>query len=241
MNLCKVVLSAAAFTMLIAVSSASAVCTNANVVGVWGFFVGASAGQFTSDGSGNLTGSETVSQNGIVSTLTFTGNYSVAKNCTGTITLNFTGGGSAHNNFVLDNGRKGAQVINTDSGSTASGFALSQGAVTCGLTGVRQTFAANLIGQIPNNGPIAYVFQILLDGKGNVSSGSGTFDVNGTYYSAPTITGTYTENSDCTGTLQITPSGLSTLNFNFVVVSAGKEILLLESDANTVVGGSMQQ
>jgi hypothetical protein len=41
--------------------------------------------------------------------------------------------------------------------------------------------------------------------------------------------------------MQITPSGFSTLNFNFVVVSAGKEILLLETDAGTVVGGYMQQ
>ncbi|MGO9366452.1 MAG: hypothetical protein ACLP0H_02350 [Terriglobales bacterium] len=53
--------------------------------------------------------------------------------------------------------------------------------------------------------------------------------------------GTYTEDSDCTGTAQITPSGSSTLNFNFVVVNIAKEILLIETDANTIVVGSMQQ
>lgn len=95
-------------------------------------------------------------------TQTFTGTYSVAKNCTGSMTLNITGGGTEHNNFVVDNGKKGLQVINTDSGSAPSGFALAQGLVTCGLTGTKQTFAVNLIGKIPNTGPIAYVAQVIL-------------------------------------------------------------------------------
>ena len=31
------------------------------------------------------------------------------------------------------------------------------------------------------------------------------------------------------------------MNFNFVVVNAGKEDFLIETDANTVVAGNMQQ
>jgi len=229
------------FATMIAVGSASATCSNATFSGVWGYFVGAAVGQFTSDGNGNVTGSSTVSNNGAIETQTYTGTYSISKNCTGSLTLNIAGGGTSNNNFVVDDGKKGAQVINTNSGSAASGFALAQGVVTCGLTGKKATFAANLIGEIPGTGPIAYVFQVTLDGKGNVSSGSGTFDVSGNYVTAPSIKGTYTENDDCTGTMQITPSGFGTLNFNFVVVSAGKEILLLETDTDTVVGGYMQQ
>jgi preprotein translocase subunit SecA len=30
------------------------------------------------------------------------------------------------------------------------------------------------------------------------------------------------------------------LNFNFVVVNVGKEILLVEADTNTIVSGNMQ-
>jgi hypothetical protein len=88
-------------------------------------------------------------------------------------------------------------------------------------------------------GPVAYVEQVILDGKGNVS-GSGTSSLDGTIDTAP-ITGTYTENADCTGSAQITPQGFSTLNFNFVVVNVGKEILLIETDTNTIVSGTMQQ
>jgi hypothetical protein len=35
--------------------------------------------------------------------------------------------------------------------------------------------------------------------------------------------------------------GLSALNFDFVVVGLGKEMLLVETDANTGVAGYMQQ
>ena len=80
---------------------------------------------------------------------------------------------------------------------------------------------------------------MILSGTGKVS-GSGAFDVNGTIVSA-TIKGTYTENSDCTGTIQMKLPRSITLNFNSVVANSGKEILLVETDANTIVAGSMQQ
>lgn len=237
----KLCLAVTVFLTMIAIAPASATCTNADMVGVWGYFVGASVGHFTADGAGNITnGSQTLSQNGVISTQTYTGTYSIATNCTGTVALNFNGGGSSTSNFVMDNAKKGAQVINTDSGSVAQGFAAAQGLVTCGLTGKKATFAADLFGKIVGTGPVAYVAQVILNGSGNVS-GRGTFDVNGTIVTAPSITGTYTEDADCTGTVKITPSGLSTMNFNFIVVNLGKEILLIETDNNTIVGGNMQK
>ena len=241
MNFLKLCMSVVVFATMIAAGSASAAtCSNATVTGVWGYFVGASAGQFTADGKGNITsGSQTVSQNGVVSTQTYTGTYSLAKNCTGSININFTGGGTSSANIVADDANKGFQVISTD-GGVASGFSLAQGVVNCGLTGKKATLAANLFGKIVNTAAVAYVSQVMLDGKGKIS-GSGTFVVNGTVYSGA-ISGTYTENADCTGTAQITPpSPLPMANFNFVVANGGKEIFLLETDPGTVVGGYMQQ
>jgi hypothetical protein len=54
------------------------------------------------------------------------------------------------------------------------------------------------------------------------------------------VTGTYTEASDCSGTLKITPKGSSALNFNSVFVNGGKELLLIEIDSGTVIGGTAQ-
>jgi hypothetical protein len=240
MNFQKSCFATLVFAAMIAVGPASATCSNATLNGVWGYIVGAAVGQFTADGKGNLTnGSQTVSQNGVIETQTFTGTYSVLTNCTGRVTAKITGGGTVTANIVADDGNKGFQIIDTISGKAAAGFSLAQGVVTCGLTGTKATFAANLIGKIINTGAVAYVAQVILDGKGTVS-GAGTFDVNGRIVTAP-FTGTYTESANCTGTARFTPLGFSPLNFHFVVVNAGKEILLLETDTNTVVGGYMQQ
>jgi hypothetical protein len=229
------------FATLVAVGSASATCSKATVTGVWGYLVGTAVGQFTTDGNGHITaGSQTVSQNGTIVTQTYTGTYSVANNCTGSLTLNFTGGGTATANIVLDQMNKGAQIIDTTSGLNASGLGAAEGTVTCGLTGKKATYAALLGGKYPGTGTkVDYVVQVILDGHGEVS-GSGTFDVGGTITPWTSISGEYTESSNCTGTIQII-AGTSTLNFNFVVVAAGKEIFMIETDSGTAVGGFMQQ
>jgi hypothetical protein len=240
MNFQRFCFTTLVFATIIAVGPASATCSDATLKGVWGYQVGAAVGHFTTDGLGNITsGSQTVSENGVIKTQTYTGTYAVSKNCTGGVTINFTGGGSSTAKFVADDGNKGLQIIDTISGVVAGGLGLAQGVATCGLTGKKATFAANLFGAIVNAGPIAYVAQVILDGKGKVS-GSGTFDVNGTIVTAA-IKGSYTENSDCTGTIQMKLPRSITLNFNSVVANSGKEILLVETDANTIVAGSMQQ
>jgi len=249
MNFLKMSSIVLLFVDIFAVGSASAAsCSDVTLKGVYGFiFSGlggdgtprALVGQATADGKGNLSGTVTKSKDGTILTMTFTGTYSVAKNCTGSLTVNDQDGETRHDNFVFDNGNKGWQGIQTDSGRVISGFALAEGAAVCGENGKKQTFAANLSGSVINVGQVAYGEQVILDGKGNVS-GNGTFSLAGAIYMVP-ITGTYTENADCTGSAQITPHGFSTLNFNFVVVNVGKEILLIETDTNTIVSGTMQQ
>ena len=236
------------FVAIFAVGSASsASCSDATLKGVYGFVSSGFGGdgtpralvsQFTADGKGNLSGTGTKSKDGKIVTGTVTGTYSVAKNCTGSVTFTDQDGEVRDGNFVFDNGNKGWQGIRTDSGRVISGFALAEGAAVCGENGKKQTFAANLNGYVINVGPVAYVEQVILDGKGNVS-GNGTFSLAGAIYTVP-ITGTYTENAGCTGSAQITPQGYSTLNFNFVVVNVGKEILLVETDTGTIVSGTMQ-
>ncbi|HET9407666.1 MAG TPA: hypothetical protein VFO39_10545 [Candidatus Sulfotelmatobacter sp.] len=239
MNFLKISSAVLLFAVTLATSTVSATCTNATLTGVWGYEVGSAVGQIMSNGAGSLTGSQTVSQGGTIVKQTFTGTYSLNGNCTGSLTVHITGGTTAHLNFVLDEANKGFQIIETDSGTLAGGVGLAKGTATCGLTGINQTFAALLLGKIPAKGPAAYVAQVILDGKGS-ASGVGTFNVNGAIFTA-SFTGKYTEAANCTGTMQITPTGHSALHFNLVVVSAGKEILLLETDTGTVIAGNMQQ
>lgn len=223
------------FATIAAVGSASATCSNATLTGVWGYWVGA-VGQFTADGNGHITaGSQTASEGGTIVNQTYTGTYSLATNCTGSLTLNISGGGTFTGNFILDQINKGIEIISTVSGSNGSGFGAAEGTVTCGLTGIKKTYALFLVGKYPTAGTqVDHVFQLILDGHGKVS-GSGTFDVGGTI-TTTSISGTYTENSNCTGKAAIKVA-TNTLNLNFVVAAAGKEIFAIETDNGTSVGG----
>jgi len=243
-----IIVSVVLFATMIAVSPASA-CSNATLIGVFGYIHGrpdgiggmrAVVGQMTADGQGNLGGSWTMSLNGTISTGTFTGTYSIAKNCTGSLTLENEDLPTADYNIVFDDVHKGFQMIQTDNGTAQPGFALAQGIVTCGLTGKKQILATNILGTLTATSQVdAVVGQVTLDGKGNIA-GTETFSVGGAISTLP-VTGTYTQNADCTGTAQVTPKGSLTSNFNYVVVNGGKELLLIETDNNTTVAGTAQQ
>jgi hypothetical protein len=250
MRILKIVVAFVVFAGISSFNTAFAVtCSNTSLSGVFGFNFGGSdssgnistsVGQYMFDGNGNVSGALTGSRNGNIISLTFTGNYSVAKNCTGSMTLNRSDGTTEDDNFVIDNSKKGLQVIRTDSGEIKHGFAVAQGLGTCGLTGKKQIYAFNLAGTKTDNGKAAaYVGQVVVDGKGGLT-GSVTIDVGGDGGTV-SLTGSYTVNSDCTGTQVIQPSGLNAGNFYFVLVNSGKEMLMVQTDANNVVSGNAQQ
>ena len=160
--------------------------------------------------------------------------------CTGTLTLSNEDQSPADYAIVLDDSHHGFQMLQTDAGTAQPGFAVAQGKATCGLTGKKQVLALNLLGTAyPNVQIVAIVGPVTLDGKGNIS-GTETFSVGGAI-SSSSSTGTYTVNADCTGTVQILPSGGTQLNFSSVVVDGGKQVLLIENDNNTTVSGAMQE
>ena len=238
-----------AFATMVGARAASASCSNASLSGQFGYFHGRPSGaagarvlvgQMNADGKGNVSGSWTMSLNGTITSGSFTGTYSIAKNCTGTMTLSNEDMSPADYTIVLDDSHHGFQMLQTDSGTAQPGFAIAQGNANCALTGKKQTLATNLLGTLyPSDDIEAIVGQVTLDGKGNIS-GSETFSIGGVITES-SAAGTYTLNENCTGTMQITPSGQATMNFNTVVVDGGKEVLLIESDNNTTVSGTAQE
>ena len=60
-----------------------------------------------------------------------------------------------------------------------------------------------------------------------------------TTFAEEPVTGSYTVGTDCWGMATITPKGLSEMHFSFVVVDCGKELLAVETDADTVVSGTL--
>jgi hypothetical protein len=236
------------FRLALAVSpAAAATCSNASLKGVFGYVHGrpgansaaVTVGQLTLNGQGKITsGSWTESLNGSISAGTTTGKYSIAKTCTGTLTLNGESDATDHYNIYVNAGGKMFQMIENDPDSNQPGFGLAQGTVTCGLSGKKLVLTTNLVG-LTNGNVTDTVGQVTLDGKGNIS-GTETFTLSGAV-SKHAVTGTYSENSSCTGTWQVTPKSGTLTNFNTVVVNSGKELLLIQTDSGTVTAGNAQQ
>ncbi len=83
-------------------------------------------------------------------------------------------------------------------------------------------------------GPFANVGTLVFDGNGGVTGGL-VVNQNGSTAQA-TETGTYTVNSDCTGTytVQISPFGI-TSQASFVIDNSGDELEILVTDPGSVI------
>ncbi|MGA7632719.1 MAG: hypothetical protein WCB11_18305 [Terriglobales bacterium] len=248
MNFTKISMAALMFVTLTAASSFGATCTDASVKGVYGVLgsglngsgePAASVSQITSDGNGNLTGTTTKSIDGEIVTFSTTGTYSIAKNCTGTGTLTNQDEQSENSNIFLNNGNKAAYLIQTDPNHTVTSVAYAQGTATCTDLGVKHTYSFQATGIFLSVGQIAASGQFVLNGKGALT-GTATFSLNGSIASLP-VTGTYQISSNCTGTATFTPQGESAINIAVVVVNGGKEMMFIETDANTIVSGTLQE
>ena len=87
-------------------------------------------------------------------------------------------------------------------------------------------------GTIVGVGPVTVVGWLTYDGKGSVVKASMTASVNGTISTFP-ISGPYTVNSDCSGSVE--PSGQ---HYSFVVSPDGKSVDWIETDPGTVSSGT---
>ena len=88
--------------------------------------------------------------------------------------------------------------------------------------------------------PIAVVGYLKANGKGTATGIQSGSDDGGIEQNVPT-SGTYTINSDCTGSGTIKLKGAKKANtFGLVVVSGGKALQILDTDTGTVQGGTAE-
>ena len=86
--------------------------------------------------------------------------------------------------------------------------------------------------------PFAAVGRLVADGQGNLA-GVETDSSNGNIFQR-TYTGTYKVNSDCTGSEVSYDNFGKTVKCDFVIVAGGKEIQVIETDADTAVVGCLR-
>jgi hypothetical protein len=239
-------------------SSAWAACSNSSATGVYGYLGGgtdsdgtptATLGQITFDSTtGTFTGTLTVSTDGVIETGSVSGTYTVASSCT--VTGTDTIGGKTHPFSAVVTSTGGLKEVDGHTGATTGGLLLAQGSPTCTNAGVKGAYGFDVAGVFvtgaPFTGPVALIGELALSvntsGDG-VISGHVAGSENGTIltFTKEPVTGSYSVSADCTGTATITPKGESALHFSFVVVDGGKEMLAIETDADTVVSGTLQR
>jgi hypothetical protein len=232
-------------------SAAGATCSNDSLSGTYGFLhdgtdsngtpATAAVSQITFDSTtGTFTVETTASHDGVIATDSTTGTYAVASNCTGTGTPR---GAIPFSFVVTSTGFLAAHLL-------SEGFAVKQGSPTCTNAGVEGSFGFETTGVFlagaPATGAVAFIGELKLTvnpaGEG-VISGHVASSEDGTFltFADEPVRGTYSVDADCRVTASIKPKVLSEMHFRLLVVDDGKEMLAIETDADTVVSGTLQR
>jgi hypothetical protein len=234
-----------------ALSSAAwaATCSNASLSGPFGFLhdstdssgapASAAVSQITFDPTeGTFTVETTASHDGVIATSSLTGTYTVASNCMGTGTPT----GAAPFSIVVTPG--GFLALHT----FAEGFAVKQGSPTCSNAEVEGRFGFETTGMFlagaPATGWVSFIgaLKLSVDASGaGVISGHITGAEDSTTIAEEPVIGSYKVDRDCRGTATIKPEGQPEMHFSFVVVDCGKQLLAVETDADTIVSGTLQR
>lgn len=113
-------------------------------------------------------------------------------------------------------------------------------ATACTLSSVTGSYGFVLTGWVGGATaliPLATSGNLTADGAGNLT-GNGTSVEGGSISPLGGVTGTYTVNANCTGTAAITPKTLPTVNVNFVIVAARKQLVIIDTDNGSTITGT---
>ncbi len=243
-------------TFVFSCAAWAATCSNASLSGTYGFLHGGTdslgtpatgLSQITFDSStGTYTGEDTASLDGVISTEPLAATYAVASNCTVSARVRIGGEPAVNISFVVTS--TGFLFLFQKQGATSSGFGVKQGSPTCANAGVQGSFGFETTGTFlagaPATGPVDFIGELELavnpSGEG-VISGHVAGSVDGTIltFADEPVTGSYTVGTDCRGAASITLNGGSEMHFSLVVVDGGNEMLAIETDADTVVSGTL--
>ena len=236
-------------------STAWATCSNASLSGTYGFLHSGTAAdgtpiaglsQLTFDPStGTYSGQDTQSHDGVLGTSPISATYTIAPDCTVIATVSAAG---ISQEIALVATPKGFFSLIQRTGVTTQGFALKQGSAGCSNAAAEGSFGFSVNGVFlagaPATGPVAFIgeltFAVNSSGKGEIS-GRMAASENGTIltFDDEPVTGSYKIGADCNGTANIKLKGQSEMHFTLVVVDNGKQIFAIETDANTVVSGTL--
>lgn len=114
----------------------------------------------------------------------------------------------------------------------------------CDATILNAAYGYSFTGPIFDNAGNLNFFSVagrfLPDGQGGLT-GKDTFSFDGSILRGRTYTGTYTVNSDCTGSITLSDPINGTIDADFVIVNNGNELQLVAYDNGTNITGSAKR
>ncbi len=221
----------------------SSTTSNASLSGPFAFTVAgisnsgpyAAGGTFMADGNGLVAGGVQDVNNGGTVTLnsTLSGNYAIAGNGRGTLTLSTPAGTTI---FAVYPSSGGLQMAEIDPNIVSSGMAFAQQGAPFSNASIQGSYGLNLSG-IANNVEFDTIGQLSADGNGNFS---GTEDFNNAGFRSfgLALAGTYSISANGRGTGRIQSSAASRSVAYYVVNSS--RVLTIELDATVISAGSFE-
>jgi hypothetical protein len=226
-------------------------CTNGSIAENYGLWIqgtqpgpgGANpsfygAATLTADGNGVFTGSGTFILNGQASSGAVSGSYSVNTDCTGQGTIQYPPGQSMHIGLMVTNGGQEVDFIQSDTGALVIGT-LKPRQASCSVATLNGTYEF-LSGTWHSDANAvsgeSMVAEGIFDGAGGLSL-QVSADEGGSSGTPMGVTGQYTVNADCTGSISI--SGTQGDWKDIVVVYSGREIDMNQSNGTDTPSGTV--
>ncbi len=203
-------------------------------------------GHLTFDGNGSVVGAHVSNAGGELFQIVDSGTYSVNSDCaTGTVFLPIF-----NMSIVITGGGREIEFVSTRGGHVNSGTLRLIATAPCSastLTGTSYAYATHGLvapglgsAEVPRIGsfvPFSNAGQILFQADGGIS-GVDNMNLGGVFIPGRPIAGTYTVNSDCTGTTTMTIAGQDR-SWSFVILQNANQVNFIATPRSVVWGGTL--
>ena len=197
----------------------------------------ANYGLFTADGIGSFTGSATESLGGVIAAVTVSGEYSLTAACTGASAFRDSLGNVAHFAFTVNANGGVIEFVQTDSGTVVSGRAqpLAPACDSTAFSGTLHVCHQRVAGfrrrvcATPTRGGSSPTERAASRARARLAQAAS--------WKGATLSGTYSTNSSCTGTVSMSDSLGNVGPPRMTVVNDGQQVLFIYTTAGTVVAG----
>jgi hypothetical protein len=204
-------------------------------------------GYFSFDGNGNFSGAHDTDFGGGLLPHVDSGTYSVNSDCT-TGTISFATGAGIVLSIVISSGGQEIKFVDANQAIVGSGT-LRLMAAPCSasiLSGSSYGYSTDGLVAVGNGNsfprvggfvPFVHEGQISFGADGSIS-GIDNENLGATLMPGQPITGTYTVNSDCTGTTTMTIGGVDS-SWHFIILQDANQMIFIETPTGYVWAGTL--